>query len=192
LSQDIIVNAQSVQISRRGFLKKSAVLAGGAIIAQDELFASYESRKTLQLHNIHQNKTYQATFFEKDAYKLSGLFAVNRAFIDYRAHEITRIDIDLINLMYDINEHIGLDKKFNVISGYRSRRTNEKLRHSMRGVAKNSFHVKGKAVDIYVPGVSLRKLRDIAVGLKAGGVGYYPKSNFVHIDVGPVRSWRRG
>ena len=62
----------------------------------------------------------------------------------------------------------------------------------MRGVAKESYHIKGQAVDIYVPGVSLRKLKDVAVGLGQGGVGYYPKSNFIHVDVGPVRTWRRG
>ena len=192
MSHDIIANAQSVQISRRSFLKKSALITGAAIVTGDELFASSSDVKTLQLHNIHQNRTYQASFYEKDAYKLSGLFEVNKAFIDHRAHEITRIDIDLINLMYDISQHVGLDKKFNVISGYRSKNTNAKLRKRMSGVAKDSFHMKGKAVDIYVPGVSLRKLKDTAVGLRAGGIGYYPKSNFLHIDVGPVRSWRRG
>ncbi len=192
MNRDIVTDAKSIQISRRGFLKKAAVIAGGSIIAKNELFAGSSDIKRLKLHNIHQNKTYDALFFEKDCYKLRGLFEVNKAFIDYRAHEITRIDVDLINLLYDINLHIGLDKKFNVISGYRSQDTNEKLRRTIRGVAKDSYHMQGKAVDIYVPGVKLRKLRDVAVGLNRGGVGYYPRSNFIHIDVGPVRTWRRG
>ncbi len=192
MENDIVSNAKTVQVSRRGFLKKSAVLAGGAIITQQELFADSSNVKTLKLHNIHENKTYKAEFYEKDCYKLRGLFEVNKAFIDYRAKEITRIDVNLINLLYDINQHIGLDKEFNVISGYRSEKTNAKLRRSMRGVAKESYHIKGQAVDIYVPGVSLRKLKDIAVGLGRGGVGYYPNSNFIHVDVGPVRKWRRG
>jgi len=192
LKNDIISNAKTVQISRRSFLKKSAVMAGGAIITQQELFADNSNVKTLKLHNVHENKTYRAEFYEKDCYKLRGLFEVNKAFIDYRAKEITRIDVDLINLLYDINLHVGLDKEFNIISGYRSEKTNAKLRRSMRGVAKDSYHISGQAVDIYMPGVSLRKLRDTAIGLKSGGVGYYPGSNFVHVDVGPVRSWRRG
>ncbi len=192
MDSDIVSNAKSIQVSRRGFLKKSAILVGGAIISQKELFANTADVKTIKLHNIHDNKIYNAEFFEKDYYKLEGLFEVNKAFIDYRAHEITRIDVDLINLMYEINLHIGLDKEFSIISGYRSQRTNNKLRKTMNGVAKDSYHVKGKAVDIYVPGVRLRKLRDVAVGLGQGGVGYYPSSNFVHIDVGPVRTWRRG
>lgn len=192
MENDIISVAKTVQVSRRGFLKKSAVLAGGAIITQQELFADESNVKTLKLHNIHENKTYKAEFYEKDCYKLRGLFEVNKAFIDYRAKEITRVDVSLINLLYDINLHIGLDKEFSVISGYRSEKTNAKLRRSMRGVAKESYHIKGQAVDIYVPGVSLRKLKDIAVGLGQGGVGYYPNSNFIHVDVGPVRKWRRG
>lgn len=192
MESNIITNAKSIQVSRRGFLKKSALLAGGAIITQNELFASDAHVKTISLHNIHLNKTYNASFYEKDCYKLSGLFEVNKAFMDHRAHEIARIDVGLINLLYDINQHIGLDKKFDVISGYRSERTNAKLRKRMSGVAKDSFHIKGQAVDIHVPGVKLSKLKDIAVGLGRGGVGYYPGSNFIHVDVGPKRFWRRG
>jgi len=107
---------------------------------------------------------------------------------------MTRIDIDLIDLMYEINLHIGIEKKFNIVSGYRSPQTNAWLRRQLGGknVAKNSLHMEGKAVDIYVAGVPLRKLRDIAVGLKRGGVGYYPKKGFIHVDVGEVRTWRRG
>jgi len=192
LNRDIISNAKTVQVSRRSFLKKSAIVAGGAIVTQNELFANSSDVKILKLRNVHENKIYKAAFFEKDCYKLRGLFEVNKAFIDYRAKEITRIDVDLINLLYDINLHVGLEKEFDVVSGYRSERTNAKLRRTMSGVAKESYHIKGKAVDIYVPGVSLRKLRDIAMGLGRGGVGYYPRSNFIHVDVGPVRTWRRG
>jgi uncharacterized protein YcbK (DUF882 family) len=192
LSQGIITNVEDEPNSRRGFLKKAAIFTGSAILTQQELFASCPTVKSIKLRNIHQNKLYKAEFYEKDCYKLSGLFEVNKAFIDYRAHEITRIDIDLINLLYDIGTHIGHDKEFSVVSGYRSKNTNNMLRRHMSGVAKDSYHTKGKAVDIYVPGVKLRKLRDIAIGLGRGGVGYYPRSNFIHIDVGPVRTWRKG
>jgi len=192
LENDIISNAKTVQISRRNFLKKSAILASGAIITQEELFASQSDIKMIKLRNVHEKKVYEAAFYEKDCYKLQGLFEVNKAFIDYRAKEITRIDVDLINLLYEINQHVGLDKEFDVVSGYRSKRTNDYLRRTMSGVARDSFHIKGKAVDIYMPGVKLRKLRDVAIGLGKGGVGYYPRSNFIHVDVGPVRTWRRG
>jgi uncharacterized protein YcbK (DUF882 family) len=183
---------KTVEISRRSFLKRSAIVTGGAILTQEELFASRNDRKVLKLYNVHMNKTFYAPFFEKNYYKLSGLFEVNKAFVDYRAKEMTRVDVKLINLLYEIKQHIGHDVQFNVLSGYRSAKTNARLRRHHEGVAKNSYHIKGQAVDIYVPNVSIRKLRNIAVGLGKGGVGYYPRSNFVHVDVGPVRTWRRG
>ncbi len=189
MDSDIVSRSKSIQVSRRNFLKKSAVLMGGAIITQSELLASRGETKTIHLHNIHQNKTYNANFYERDAYRLRGLFEVNKAFVDHRAHEMTRIDVGLINLLYEINLEVGLDKNFNIISGYRSEKTNANLAKKMRGVAKDSYHMQGKAVDIYMPNVRLSKIKDIAVGLKKGGVGYYPKSNFIHLDVGPVRRW---
>lgn len=179
-------------ISRRSFLKKSAIITGATMMSQSEILASVGEKKILKLHNVHLNKTFYASFFEKNYYKLSGLFEVNKAFIDYRAKEMTRVDVKLVNLLYDIKQHLGYDKQFNIVSGYRSPHTNAELRKRRSGVAKNSFHMKGQAVDIYVPNVSLRKLRDVALGMNRGGVGYYPSSHFVHVDVGPVRSWRKG
>jgi uncharacterized protein YcbK (DUF882 family) len=192
LDFDIVEKAKTVEISRRSFLKKSAIITGAAMMSQSEILAATGERKVLKLYNVHLNKMFYAPFFEKNYYKLSGLFEVNKAFIDYRAKEMTRVDVKLINLLYEIKQHLGYDKQFNIVSGYRSPHTNEALRKRREGVAKNSYHIKGQAVDIYVPNVSLRKLRDVALGLKKGGVGYYPKSNFLHVDVGPVRSWRRG
>jgi len=192
LDLNIVEKAKTVEISRRSFLKKSAIITGAAMMTQSEMLASMGEKKVLKLYNVHLNKTFYAPFFEKNYYKLSGLFEVNKAFIDYRAKEMTRIDVKLVNLLYDIKQHLGYDKQFNIVSGYRSPHTNAELRKTHEGVAKNSFHIKGKAVDIYVPNVSIRKLRDVALGMKRGGVGYYPSSHFVHVDVGPVRSWRRG
>ncbi len=189
---DIITKAKSIEVSRRSFLKKSAIITSTACLTPQEILAYGGEKKVLKLHNVHLNRTFYAPFFEKNYYKLSGLFEINKAFVDYRAKEMTRIDIKLINLLYDIKKHIGHDVTFNVLSGYRTRRTNDMLRRHREGVAKNSYHIKGKAVDIYVPNVSLRKLRNIALGMQRGGVGYYPRSNFVHVDVGPVRSWRMG
>ena len=190
----MISDAKHTEDSRRSFLKKAALLTGGAIITQNRLFADSGAEKALDLRAVHQNRDYYAEFYEKDSYKISGLFQINRAFMDTRAREITRIDIDLINLLYEIRLRVGLDKKFNIVSGYRTPQTNAWLRRQLggRNVAKNSFHMQGKAVDIFVPGVPLHKLRNIALSLKRGGVGYYPKQGFIHVDVGPVRQWRRG
>jgi uncharacterized protein YcbK (DUF882 family) len=178
--------------SRRNFLKKSAVAAGGIIASQSELFADYSDRKVLKLHNVHLNKTFYASFFEKNYYKLNGLFEVNKAFMDYRAREMIKVDLELVNLLYNIQSQVGSDRAFNVLSGYRSPSTNNMLRRRSEGVAKNSYHMKGQAVDISVPGVPVKEIRDMALSFKSGGVGYYPSSGFVHVDVGPVRTWRRG
>jgi uncharacterized protein YcbK (DUF882 family) len=194
LDTELISDAKQVEDSRRSFLKKAAIFTGGAIISQSELFASSEAEKALKLRAIHQGKDYYAEFYEKDSYKISGLFEINKAFMDTRAREITRIDIELINLLYEINLRVGIEKKFNIVSGYRTPQTNDWLRHQLGGqnVAKNSYHMKGQAADIFVADVPLHKLRDIARSLKRGGVGYYPKKGFIHVDVGPERYWRRG
>ena len=189
---NIVEKAKTIEVSRRSFLKRSAIITGGAIMTQSDILAAGGEKKVLKLHNVHLNKTFYAPFFEKNYYKLSGLFEVNKAFMDYRAKEMTRIDVKLINLLYEIKQHLGYDKQFNIVSGYRSQHTNDTLRRTHEGVAKNSFHIKGQAVDIYVPNVSLKKLKDVAMGMRKGGVGYYPRNNFLHVDVGPVRSWRRG
>ncbi len=189
---DLITKAKSVEISRRSFLKKSAIITSTVALTPQEILAFSGERKVLKLYNVHLKKMFYAPFFERNYYKLSGLFEINKAFVDFHAHEMTRIDVKLINLLYDIKQHLGYDIQFNILSGYRSKRTNEMLRKRSEGVAKNSYHIKGKAVDIYVPNVSLRRLRDVAIGMKRGGVGYYPRSNFVHVDVGPVRTWRHG
>ena len=189
LKTDIIVNAKSVAISRRSFLKRGTLLAGAAMMSQSELLASIGEKKVLKLYNVHIGKTFYAPFFERNYYNMSGLFEINKAFADYRQREITRIDVKLINLLYEIKQNLNIDSQFNIVSGYRTPRTNSMLRRTHRGVAKNSFHTKGQAVDIFIPNVSLRKVRDIALGLGKGGVGYYPSSNFVHVDVGPVRTW---
>ena len=189
METDIIVYAKSVAISRRSFLKRGTLFAGAAMMSQSELLASIGEKKVLKLYNVHIGKTFYAPFFERNYYNMSGLFEINKAFADYRQREITRVDVKLINLLYEIKQNLGTDSQFNIVSGYRTPRTNSMLRRTHRGVAKNSFHTKGQAVDIFVPNVSLRKVRDIAIGLGKGGVGYYPNSNFVHVDVGPIRTW---
>jgi len=181
--------------SRRFFLKTGVFVTGGVVVGGDELFArTYQrkEKKALKLHNIHLNRTFYAEFFDGQRYNITGLFQIDKALMDYRAWQIARIDLRLINLLYRINKFVGLEHKINIISGYRSPSTNRYLRKHSRGVAKHSYHMKAQAADIQIPGIRLYKLREIARSIGAGGVGYYPRSNFVHVDVGPVRSWRRG
>jgi uncharacterized protein YcbK (DUF882 family) len=99
------------------------------------------------------------------------------------------MDRQLCDLLYLLQRDVGLHKEFQVISGYRSPETNEMLRKQGQGVAKKSYHMQGKAIDIRVPGIALRDVQRMALKLKAGGVGFYSRSNFLHVDVGPLRHW---
>ena len=188
LNSNIVEKAQTITVSRRSFLKKSAIITSAALMTPHEMMAGAGEQKVLKLYNVHLQKAFYAPFFEKSYYKLSGLFEINKAFMDYHAHEMIRVDVKLVNLLYDIQQHFG-SEQINIVSGYRSQHTNDALRKTHEGVAKNSYHIKGQAVDIYMPNVSLARLKDAALGMQKGGVGYYPNNHFLHVDVGPVRKW---
>jgi uncharacterized protein YcbK (DUF882 family) len=102
---------------------------------------------------------------------------------------VKEIDLDLLDLLHDLRAEFSVSDPFHVISGYRSPASNRLLRRTGRGVAAQSLHVEGRAIDLRLPGIGLRELRDTAVRLGRGGVGYYPKSDFVHVDVGSPRTW---
>ena len=108
---------------------------------------------------------------------------------DHRTNEVHPIDPMTLDLMAAISRKVDAKQPFEIISGYRSPQTNRSLRNDSNGVAKNSYHMQGKAVDLRLPGVPLKAVRKAALDLRMGGVGYYSKSGFVHIDSGRVRSW---
>ena len=108
---------------------------------------------------------------------------------DFRTGDTTTIDPELLDLIYEVRESLGSNAAFEVISAYRSPRTNEMLRSNSSGVARNSQHLLGKAIDVRLRGVPTRTLRDAAIDLQRGGVGYYEQSDFVHMDTGRVRRW---
>jgi len=108
---------------------------------------------------------------------------------DWRRDEVISMDRGLIDLMLAIQQEVGHDEPITLISGYRSKSTNDMLRRRMSKVAKNSYHIRGMAVDFRIKGVSTGALRQIAIHQKLGGVGYYSRNKFVHIDTGPVRHW---
>lgn len=122
-------------------------------------------------------------------YVPSALSRVDRFLRDFRTGEIHEIDPALLDLLNDLAALTGAAEPYHVISGYRSPTTNAMLRRRSGGVARRSLHMDGKAVDVRLPGVPLRTLRDAAVSLGRGGVGYYPGPDFVHVDTGAVRIW---
>jgi len=117
------------------------------------------------------------------------LSEINNIMRDHRSGKIEKIDTELLDTLYLLSQRLKTRSPFHIISAYRSPETNDMLRHNSSGVAKKSMHIYGKAVDVRLPGSNLEELRDAALQLRRGGVGYYPGSDFVHIDVGRYRYW---
>lgn len=135
-------------------------------------------------------ETFNDVFAQGDLHYIDALAEVDHLMRDWRRDEVTEIDRDLIEILASIQEVTGYDEPLTIVSGYRSRQTNDALRRRRRGVAKNSYHIKGMAADITPTGASVSTLHKIGIKLRAGGVGYYPRNGFLHLDTGPVRSWR--
>ncbi|MCF8483496.1 MAG: DUF882 domain-containing protein [Rhodospirillum sp.] len=146
--------------------------------------------RTLSFFNLHTGETLKRTYWADGRYDPQTLREINHLLRDYRTGEVATIDRDLLNLLHQLGQTLRTSEPFQVISGYRSPTTNELLRKTGGGgVAKKSYHMKGMAIDVALDSRSVKDLRRAALGLRSGGVGYYPKSGFVHVDVGKVRSW---
>ncbi|MGK2905847.1 MAG: YcbK family protein [Desulfuromonadales bacterium] len=146
--------------------------------------------RSLSLLNTHTGEGLQkVVYWEQGSYVRDALNELNYLLRDHRTDEIHVIDPAILDLMAAISRKVEAKHPFEIISGYRSPLTNATLRKSSKGVAKHSYHMQGKAVDLRLPGVPLKVVHRAALNLRRGGVGYYPKSDFVHIDCADVRSW---
>jgi uncharacterized protein YcbK (DUF882 family) len=144
----------------------------------------------LELHNTHTGETLKVTFRdERGAFVPDALDKLNKILGDHRSHEQTTMDPQLFVLLVDLAAAANVAPRYEIISGFRASDTNEKLRSNGGGQAKNSQHIQGKAIDVRLQGVDTATLRDLARALKRGGVGYYRKSDFVHVDTARVRYW---
>ena len=152
-----------------------------------------EGNRTLKLHFGHTGERGEFTFKKNGRYDRKELDKINRLLRDWRRNEPARMDPQLLDLIWAIYKQAGGRDYIHVVSAYRSPATNNMLRSRSSGVAKNSQHTLGKAMDFYIPGVKIDKLRAVAMKAQGGGVGYYPKSGspFVHVDTGNVRAWPR-
>jgi len=185
---------ESKKISRRDFIKGGALTALGSLILPSSMLASEEEDvRSIEMFNIHTGKRIKTVYYENGEYDIDAMNEIYDLMADYRAHEVMQIDNQLIDLLHYIQKYSG-GMPIELLSGYRSPQTNYELRKHHRGVAKHSYHTLGKAADIRIPKLPLHTLRRIALHLsdyyKKGGVGYYPRSGFVHVDVGPLRRWR--
>jgi len=145
--------------------------------------------RTLGFVNTHTDEKILATYWKDGVYDKGALKDINYVLRDHRTGEIAKMDPTLLDLLVELHRRTGSRKAFAIISAYRSPKTNAMLAAASGGVAKHSMHMEAKAVDIRLYDVKLADLRDTALGMKAGGVGYYARSDFVHVDTGRVRRW---
>jgi len=178
-------------VSRRRFLSLSAGAAAGLIVAPSHATTglSRHGERSLRFHHLHTGEQLTRTYWADGVYLDDQLADINQLLRDHRTGEIHPIDPQLLDLLHRLQHKTGSRKPFEIISGYRSPKTNASLRKKSSGVAKRSLHMQGKAIDVRIPGTDLSRLRKAALALKGGGVGYYPKSNFLHLDTGRVRHW---
>ncbi len=170
-----------------GAMAAASMLMPGAAWAGFRILTTRS--RSLSFYNLHTGESLRTIYWEEGRYVSEALGEINYLMRDFRADEIKPIDPALLDLLYAINRKLDVSKPFDLISGYRSRATNAMLVAHTEGVAPRSLHIEGKAADIRVPGRSLSQLHQAALALRAGGVGYYPRSDFVHVDTGRVRHW---
>ncbi|MBS3965350.1 MAG: DUF882 domain-containing protein [Methylomonas sp.] len=147
------------------------------------------SHRSLAIQNPHTGDKLSLTYFEKGRYLNDAIDEISFLLRDYRTGDVHDIDTELLDQLHDLKQMLGLNRPFDVICGYRSPLTNARLHAEHSGVANNSFHMHGRAVDIRIERLDIRRIRSAAVAMHRGGVGYYPESNFIHLDSGTFRTW---
>jgi uncharacterized protein YcbK (DUF882 family) len=179
-------------LSRRRFLSLGLLTAASGFLpirAMASVGGLLSRERSLSIYNLQTKEHYQAIYWKNGKYIQESLAGFNHIFRDHYSGIAKPINRNLLNLLFSIQQKLDSSEPFHLISGYRTPSTNAMLSRHNSGVARNSLHMYGKAVDIRMPGYKLRDLRHAAYDLKLGGVGYYPRSNFVHVDIGKVRYW---
>ena len=148
-----------------------------------------EGARSLSFYHTHTAVELSVTYYSNGEYDDEALAELNRFLKDFRTGDAMEMDRAVFDIIFDIQKEAGSTGVYQVISGYRSPATNEMLRSNSGGVAKNSQHLLGKAIDVRLTDLDTVKLRDVAIALQRGGVGYYRESDFVHVDTGRVRRW---
>jgi uncharacterized protein YcbK (DUF882 family) len=177
---------------RRDFLTAGLITASVCLLPCRAISAVSKvlcSEREISFYNIHTGEDMKAVYWESGNYVPQALSDINHILRDYRTGEVKKIDSDLLDLLFALRQKLQSTSPFHIISGYRSPETNSFLSMITGGIAKHSMHIQGKAIDIRIPGYELKTLHRAALELQRGGVGYYPSSDFVHVDVGRVRSW---
>jgi uncharacterized protein YcbK (DUF882 family) len=180
-----------MNIGRRAFLRNGtgALLATASGIVPAMALAPAMTPRMLALRNLHTGDKVKIDYWANGSYQPTALAKLNHALRDWRNNEVHPIDPKLFDLVHTLQGNLQSDAEVEIISGYRSPVTNAAMHAHSSGVAAKSLHMKGMAMDIRIPGQALDKLHNAALKMAWGGVGYYPTSDFVHVDVGRVRKW---
>ena len=182
---------EDCNLSRR-FLLQAGLMAGLCGLSQPALALTGKPKgtKVLSFRHLHTDEKLKIAFWKDGAYDRAALTKLNHLLRDFRTGDVYPINPGLFSLLHDIRTKLGSDGTIEIISAYRSPATNSMLAKLSDGVANNCLHMQGKAIDVRLEGTSLAKLQRTALALGHGGVGYYPSSQFVHLDVGRVRRWQ--
>ena len=184
-----IISAEVIQPEQKKLgLQNITRILNQQYLDTDTLF-SIIRYKDLHLYNVNTNEELEVVFWKNGEFVPAALDKLDQFMRDWRRDEVIDIDPQLYLLLHKIYEGVDADHRIHLISGHRSKKTNDNLRSIGRKTAKKSQHVLGRAADIYIPEITVKELREKALEMKEGGVGYYPKDGFVHIDTGKVRQW---
>jgi uncharacterized protein YcbK (DUF882 family) len=175
------------QAGRRRFLRGAVALFAAAPLAR--VWANAPPRRTLSFVHTHTQEQLTSTYFVDGAYVPSELERINHLLRDFRTGDVHAIDPATLDILADLRTLAQSEARYEVICGYRSPQTNAMLRQRSTGVAEHSLHMQGRAIDVRLSGFPTARLHELALGMRRGGVGFYPQSDFVHIDDGAVRSW---
>lgn len=186
----MLMDTPDMTLSRRGLLKSLATVGVLTTLPGTALAGRLnEPHYSTSFRNTHTGESFDGVYRIGRRYLPDAFEKIGYVLRDFRTGDIHPIDPRLIDIITSLHIRSGGKTPFDIVSGYRSPKTNAMLRRTSTGVAKNSYHMKGQAIDLRLPGCSTKQLRNVACSLKAGGVGYYPRSNFVHVDTGDVRTW---
>jgi uncharacterized protein YcbK (DUF882 family) len=181
--------SQRMAVGRRDFLRMGAATAATLLVSPVLANPASSTERLLGFQNTHTGESVSAVYWAEGEYVMNGLEEINGVLRDHRTDEIHPMSTELLDLLFLLQSKAGSRQAYQVISGYRSPATNQALRSKSSGVARRSYHMQGKAIDIRMPGYDTKQLHRAALAMKLGGVGYYPGSDFIHVDVGPSRSW---
>jgi uncharacterized protein YcbK (DUF882 family) len=189
-----IFGAAILAVPHRAFAALEEVSAPGLITPgwREEAALILEpcEERRLHLYSTNTGETFNRVYWADGDYIPEALTEVNYLLRDYRANQIKEIDPNLLDLLYTLNQKLECNSPYHVISGYRTPKTNAMLRKRNRKVARNSLHMAGMAVDLRVPDMHVKNICNAALEMRGGGVGYYARREFVHLDVGDVRTWQ--